>query len=167
MTREMTVSDSVVVNADPDTLYAAISDPTNMGDWSPENLGAVVTDPRDTAYVGMHFVGRNKRGGATWVTRCTVTVADPGKAFEFRVHAIGVKKPRLNAANATWRYDFESVDGGTKVTETWTDDRRKWPDVAALVFDKVVTRGRTFPQFQRRNIRKTLDNLQKAYATTS
>lgn len=164
MTRELTVSDSIVVNADPTTLYDAISDPTRMGSWSPENLGAVVEDPRQGAYVGMVFDGRNKRGRAQWVTRCTVTVADPGKAFEFRVHAIGVKSPSIKAANATWRYDFVSTPGGTTVTETWTDDRRKWPDPVAFVFDKIVTSGKTFPQFQRRNIARTLKNLQKHYA---
>lgn len=164
MTREFTVSDSVVVNATADELYDAISDPTRMGTWSPENLGAVVSDPRERAYVGMEFDGRNKRGRAKWVTRSTVTVAEPGKTFEFRVFAIGVKSPRLKGANATWRYDFEATPGGTKVTETWIDDRRKWPDAVALVFDKIVTSGKTFPQFQRRNIAKTLDNLQKHYA---
>ncbi|MBJ7353173.1 MAG: SRPBCC family protein, partial [Rhodococcus sp.] len=55
MSREFTVSDSVVVNADADTLYAAISDPTKMGQWSPEKTGATVHDPRESAYVGMVF----------------------------------------------------------------------------------------------------------------
>lgn len=164
MSRELTVSDSTVVNADPHTLYSAVSDPTRMGEWSPENRGAVVPEPRDGAYVGMTFDGRNKRGRAQWVTRCTVTAADPGRTFEFRVHVIGVKTPKIKGANATWRYDFEPVDGGTLVTETWTDDRTKWPDAAALLFDKIVTSGSTFPQFQRRNIRKTLENLKKHYA---
>lgn len=164
MSREFTVSDSVVVDADAATLYDSISDPTKMGSWSPENLGAVVREPREGAYVGMTFDGRNKRGRAQWITRSVVTVADPGKTFEFRVVAIGVKTPRIKGANATWRYDFEPTEGGTKVTETWTDDRRKWPDAAAFVFDKIVTSGKTFPQFQRRNIRKTLDNLRNHYA---
>ncbi|WP_338886124.1 SRPBCC family protein [Rhodococcus sovatensis] len=164
MNREFSVSDSVVVNADASVLYDAISDPTKMGSWSPENLGAVVLDPRGGAYVGMTFDGHNKRGRVRWITRSTVTVADPSKAFEFRVYAIGAKSPRFKGANATWRYDFEPVPGGTKVTETWTDDRRKWPDALTFVFDKIVTSGRTFPQFQRRNIAKTLANLQKHYA---
>lgn len=163
MTRETTVADSIVVDATPDELYDAISDPTRMGEWSPENRGAVVSEPRTGAYVGMVFEGRNKRGRARWVTRCTVTAADPGRAFEFRVHAIGIKTPRLKAANATWRYDFEAVPGGTKVTETWTDDR-PWPDALAFVFDKIATSGSTFPDFQRRNIARTLANLQKRYA---
>lgn len=164
MKRELVVSDSIVVNADADTLYDAISDPTEMGQWSPENCGATVRTPRESAYVGMVFDGINKRGRMTWTTRCTVTVADPGKAFEFRVHAIGKSAPKLKASIATWRYDFEPVTGGTRVTETWTDGRTKWPDAVALVFDKIVTSGNTFGHFQLRNIRKTLENLQKRYA---
>lgn len=166
MTREFTVSDSIVIDAGADVLYDAISDPRNMGTWSPENLGAVIHDARESAYVGMEFDGRNKRGRASWVTRSKVTIAERGETFEFRVFAIGVKSPRIKGANATWRYDFETVPEGTKVTETWTDDRRKWPDTAAFVFDKIVTSGKTFPEFQRRNIRKTLQNLQAHFART-
>ena len=70
----------------------------------------------------------------------------------------------MKRAIATWRYEFEHVSGGTKVTETWTDDRRNWPDALAFVFDKIVTGGSTFPEFQRRNIRRTLGNLQRRFA---
>ena len=46
--------------------------------------------------------------------------------------------------------------------ETWTDDRRGWPDFAADMFDKIATGGKTFADFQRGNIRKTLLNLKNA-----
>jgi len=42
MTRTMTVSNTVVIAADPTTAYAHVSDPTRMGQSSPENLGAGV-----------------------------------------------------------------------------------------------------------------------------
>lgn len=48
------------------------------------------------------------------------------------------------------------------MTETWTDDRRSWPDPLANAFDRVATRGHTFADFQRRNIRVTLRNLKAA-----
>lgn len=162
MARPMTVSGNIIVNAEAMTLYNQISDVTQMGGWSPENTGAVVADPRDGAYVGMKFDGSNVRGKAKWTTRCTVTAADPGKLFEFRVHTIGLKTPKIKGPIATWQYRFEPVDGGTRVTETWTDDRRKWPDLAAKVFDKIAT-GTTFAQFQRRNIGKTLTNLKAGF----
>lgn len=161
----MTVSDSVDISVEADALYSMISDPTRMGQWSPENRGASVLNPAEdgTAFVGMSFEGRNKRGRAAWVTRCTVTVADPGRRFAFTAHTIGVRAPRLRAANASWEYRFEPLSpGSTRVTETWHDDRASWPAPLVTVFDRIVTSGSTFPDFQRRNIRATLDALKQA-----
>lgn len=165
MNRQSTVSDSIVIDVDPQTAWAAVSDITQMGRWSPENLGGRVegaaTGPSEgRVAVGTSFVGDNRRGRAQWVTKCTVTAADPGERFAFRVHRIGVGTPRIRAAIATWEYRFEGVEGGTRVTETWTDDR-PWPDALATAFDKAVTGGRTFAQFQTRNIRRTLDRLKQ------
>ena len=165
MSRILTVSDTVDIDAAADELYTLISDPTRMPQWSPENRGATVLNPAEdgTAFVGMTFEGRNQRGRASWITRCTVTAADPGRRFAFTVHTIGVKKPRLRGANASWEYRFEpTTSGTTKVTETWNDDRTSWPDPLVAVFDRVVTSGKTFPEFQRANIRKTLDALKCA-----
>src|ERR1700742_2817493 len=164
MARILTVSDTVDIDMGADELYSLISDPTRMGDWSPENRGATVLNPAEdgTAFVGMTFEGRNKRGRAAWITQCTVTAADPGRRFAFRVHAIGVKRPRLRAANASWEYRFEpTAPGTTRVTETWSDDRKSWPGPLVAVFDRVVTSGKSFAEFQRINIRKTLDALKR------
>ncbi|MFE7461254.1 SRPBCC family protein [Streptomyces sp. NPDC057554] len=162
MPRTMSVADSIVIDAPPAQVYDRLSDPTAMGRWSPENRGATVRGERRDAYVGMVFEGRNKRGAMSWTTRCTVTAADPGERFAFRVHAIGLRRPRLPGPIATWEYRFEAVDGGTRVTETWTDDRRSWPDFLAGAFDRVATGGKTFAQFQRGNIRTTLKRLKAA-----
>ncbi|MEW1612548.1 MULTISPECIES: SRPBCC family protein [unclassified Streptomyces] len=162
MPRTMSVADSIVIDAPPSHVYEQLSDPTSMGRWSPENRGATVRGERRDAYVGMVFEGRNKRGAVSWTTRCTVTAADPGERFAFRVHAIGARRPRLPGPIATWEYRFEEVDGGTRVTETWTDDRRSWPDFLANGFDRVATGGKTFAQFQRGNIRTTLKRLKAA-----
>ena len=40
MGRDMQVSDSVVIDVDPVTLYEQVADPTQMPRWSPENTGA-------------------------------------------------------------------------------------------------------------------------------
>lgn len=155
----MQVHDSIVIAADPLTIYRQIADPSQMGRWSPENMGAVVPTPGEPAAVGTSFVGSNRRGRARWVTRCTVTASDPGRRFAFDVTEIGPKRPSLKAPIASWSYDFETVDGGTKVTETWTDNRTGWPDFAASIFDRIVTGGKLFCDFQRRNIAKTLARL--------
>lgn len=155
----MQVQDSIVISAEPQAIYEQVADPSQMGRWSPENRGAEVPTPGQPATVGTSFIGSNRRGRASWVTRCTVTSADPGVRFAFDVVQIGVKRPLMKGAIASWSYDFEAVEGGTRVTETWTDRRTRWPDVAAKVFDQIATGGHLFSDFQRRNIARTLARL--------
>ena len=159
MSRDMQVQDSVVIAAEAMELYRQIADPSQMGRWSPENTGAEVPHPGQQAEVGTVFIGSNQRGRARWVTRCRVTDADPGEKFAFEVVAIGPKRPIIKGSIATWSYTFERVDGGTRVTETWTDDRTRWPDLVAARFDKAATGGHLFADFQRRNIARTLTTL--------
>lgn len=161
MARVFSVSGSIAVGVPPEAAYRAVSRPADMGRWSPENLGTAEGTGALPAELGTTFVGRNKRGRFRWVTRCTVTAAEPGRRFAFRVHAIGFGRPRLPGPIATWEYRFEPADGGTLVTETWTDDRRAWPSFVAGVFDRFVTAGSTFADFQTRNIARTLKNLKR------
>ncbi|MET9695582.1 SRPBCC family protein [Streptomyces sp. NPDC006529] len=163
MPRTFSVSDSIRIGVSPATAYRQVSDPALMGSWSPENLGATLRgERREGAYAGMTFDGHNKRGPFRWTTRCTVTAAEPNRLFRFRVHAIGLRRPLLPGPIATWEYRFEAAGNETLVTETWTDDRRSWPDPVAHAFDRLATRGHTFADFQRRNIRTTLRNLKSA-----
>ncbi|GAB2922049.1 hypothetical protein GCM10027047_19220 [Rhodococcus aerolatus] len=157
MARPLVVRESVEVAADVGRVWAAVSDPTETHRWSPENVGATVTGPLE---VGATFEGRNRRFGVPWSTRCTVVAREEHRRFAFRVEAIGARTPRLRARIATWEYRLEPVPGGTRVTETWTDDRR-WPDAGAAVFDRLVTRGSTFAAHNRANIRATLAGLQR------
>ncbi|MFI1866008.1 SRPBCC family protein [Streptomyces jumonjinensis] len=167
MPRTLAVSDSIVIQAPPAAIYEQVSNPALMGRWSPENLGATVRDGARDAYVGMQFDGHNRRGALRWTTRCTVTAAIPGQRFAFRVHAIGRRRPVLRGRIATWEYRFDSIDGGTRVTETWRDDRRAWPDALTNAFDRLATRGQTFAEYQRGNIRRTLRNLKEAVESAS
>ncbi|MGO3325634.1 SRPBCC family protein [Gordonia sp. (in: high G+C Gram-positive bacteria)] len=163
MARMKEVSDDVLIAVDPSTAYEHVSDVTQMPRWSPENTGAVIDESpgaehADDAYVGMTFVGSNARGGVRWRTRCEVTAADRGRRFAFRVSEYGFRRPFLKVPIASWAYTFEPVAGGCRVTETWTDDRG-WPDVVAAIFDRIATRKPGFAEFQRDNIRRTLDGL--------
>lgn len=141
------------------TLYPQVADPSQMGRWSPENTGATVPHPGAPATLGMTFVGTNRSGRGRWVTSCNVTEAVPGERFAFDVTTIGPRKPLNRGGIGSWSYYFEPVEGGTLVTESWTDGRSAWPDVLAACFDRVVTVGHLFADFQRRNIARTLAAL--------
>lgn len=155
----MEVSDSIEIDADPMMIYRQLADPSRMGRWSPENLGTAAPSCGPLT-VGDEFVGRNRRGPGRWSTACTVIAAEPGERFAFRVHRIGLRRPLLRGAIATWSYTLEPVGAGRcRVTETWQDDRTGWSDAWAARFDRLVTRGSTFAQFQAGNIRRTLERL--------
>jgi uncharacterized protein YndB with AHSA1/START domain len=160
MGRDLQVSDSIVIDIDPTALYEQVADPTQMPRWSPENTGARTSAEARPLRVGEVFDGTNRRGRFRWVTQCVVTASEPGRRFAFDVRKIGPRTPIVRGQIASWDYTFEAVpDGGTLVTETWTDLRRGWPDWAAAIFDKGVTGGRLFSDFQRRNIKRTLAQM--------
>ncbi len=159
MGRDLQVSDSVVIHVDPSTIYDQVADPTQMPRWSPENTGATTSAVGRTLRTGEVFDGSNKRGRARWHTECVVTAAEPGRLFAFDVRKIGPARPIIPGRIASWSYALEPVEGGTRVTETWTDLRTGWPDRVAAVFDKIATGGRLFSDFQRGNIARTLAAL--------
>ncbi|MEI4271995.1 SRPBCC family protein [Klenkia sp. LSe6-5] len=166
MARRRTVSDSVLVAAPPAAVYAVVADPTRTPEYSPENRGAR-TGGAGPLPVGAVFTGDNERRGFRWVTECVVTAAEPGERFAFRVRAIGGARRRLRAGIASWEHRLEPAalpDGqvGTRVTQTWTDERRM-PDAVARVFDAVATRE-PFADFQRRNLATSLQRLQALLA---
>lgn len=155
--RTMEVSDHVVVAAEPADVWALVADPTRIPEWSPENTGADTPHPGPLD-VGERFVGHNTRGAVSWATGCVVTASEPGREFAFTVDRYGTTVLRVPTKVASWRFTFEEVEGGTRVTETWRDDR-PWPDVVAGVFDRAATGGTTFAEFQRGNIRRSLHRL--------
>jgi hypothetical protein len=110
----LNVSVSSVIAADPHTLYGLVADVTKMAELSPEVTKVCWTGATKAPEVGATFKGTNKLGFLSWSTTPTVTVAEPGRAFAFKVNG---------AAGPTWTYTFEPVDGGTKVTETVAQDR--------------------------------------------
>ena len=163
----MSVSGSITIEVSPEEAYDAVSDVRQMGRWSPENRGARIDGAFKAAYVGMRFVGDNKRGPATWQTGCIVTAADRGRRFAFDVNRYGKGRLMLPVSVASWSYDFRPVDGGTLVTEAWTDGRTLWPDVATRLFDPIATRRASFAEFQEGNIRRTLARLKKELESES
>lgn len=152
MTAEQTAPIQVQVSrtiaADPDTLYALVSDVTNMGRWSPETTGARWVKGATGPAVGARFRGSNKAGWRRWSTLCTVVTADPGRAFAFEV-ALGP------VPIARWSYRFEPEGEGTRVTEVWDDLRLQLFKKPSAVVMSVPDR----PAHNRAGMEATLEAL--------
>jgi len=107
------------IAADPQVVYARVTDVTAIGRWSPENTGGRWVGGGRPASVGARFVGTNRDGWRRWSTVCTVTAAEPGRRFAFSV-AFG------SVPISLWTYDFVAATGGVQVTESWEDRRPSW-----------------------------------------
>ena len=104
---------SVVIARPPDEVWAAISDVTRIGEWSPECVAARWVGGATGPAVGASFEGDNvaRVAGRTvkkWTTTSEVTVCEPGVAFGF-----------VAEGYTTWRYDLSAEGACTRVTETF------------------------------------------------
>lgn len=142
---------SETVAANPAALYDMVSDLTRMGNWSPENVGGKWVGGASGPAKGAKFRGNNKSGWRRWSTLAEVIEADPGSRFAFHVTVTGVPI-------ADWTYEFEAVDGGTKVTEKWQDCRPGWMDRASGLVMGVPDRA----VHNEANMKATLAALKKA-----
>ncbi len=145
------VSESVVVPVPAEDAYAAVADLRRMGEWSPECFRVWLRgEPRP----GTKFVGFNRRGPLVWFTNGQIAVADPGVEFAFDVFSFGMSVAR-------WSYRFAPVDGGTEITEEWTDHRQtRTLKVIGRLFTGVAADKR--PEINREGMRATLERLRTA-----
>jgi hypothetical protein len=132
-------SDSIDVSVAPDQLYAMVSDPTRMGEWSPV-CKACWWDEGDGPSVGAWFTGRNETPERTWESRCQVVAAEPGREFAWEVNNGWVR----------WGFTLEPRDGGSRLTESWAflpaglaGFRERWGDKAEAAIEARVEAAHT------------------------
>ena len=106
---DLTYSDSIVVDTDTETLYALVSDVTNMGRWSPQCKDCWWEDEDAGPVAGAWFKGRNEAGDRIWETRSQVVVAEPGREFVWEVNGGWVR----------WGFTLDPVEDGTRLTQSW------------------------------------------------
>jgi carbon monoxide dehydrogenase subunit G len=143
-------SDSCPVHiaATPEQVYALISDMPRMGEWSPECRQVEWADGSTIATVGARFVGHNRSGPGgllRWSTRGRVLTADPGLEFAFVTEGSGGRE------STVWRYRFERVDGGTRVTESY---EVRWIPMWLRIIDVPTNRDRQLREAMAHTLRQ-------------
>jgi hypothetical protein len=144
------VGAEVTINADPDAVYALITDLPSLASLGDE-IATMEWRKGTSAQPGAVFKGHNRNGDKRWTTTCKVTEAEPGRVFAFDVrHTV--------LPIAHWRYDIEPVEGGgCRVTERTWDRRPAW-------FRKPATRSTGVKDRAAANaahIKVTLDRLKE------
>ena len=108
----MSGHDEIWIAADAEAVYAAVTDLSRMGEWSPENIGGEWIGSPPRAAVGATFRGRNRNPRGEWETVLTVIEADAPRRFSFCVAPPG-------EVGTVWGYTFDVERSGTLVTESF------------------------------------------------
>ncbi len=150
-----TGSASVVIDRDPATVFALISDVTRTGEWSPECVGGRWVGDATGPAVGAKFEGDNVLviAGMTlkrWTTTSQVTACVPGELFAF-----------IAEEYTTWRYELESVGDGTRVTESF--DFTTASAIQRFLYESIARR----PASLVKGMQKTLDRMKSHLEATS
>lgn len=101
------------IDAPPEKVYDLVADVTRTPEFSPEVRRCTWLDGATGPAVGARFEVVNKAGrGPAWKNRPLVIVADRGREFAF-------SRTEKAAGTLVWRYRFEPVGDGTRVTESY------------------------------------------------
>ena len=149
-------SASTEIAAPPEAVWTLVSDLPRMGEWSPEcervEWEGGATGPAE----GAKFVGHNRTGPRKlirWSRHGRVLAADPGREFAFVTE-------EGDRDSTVWRYRFEPVDGGTRVTESY---EIRWIPKWARILDVPTNRHRELLE----GMRHTLEQLKKFAETAN
>jgi len=154
MTEQVDVTREIAAPAEQ--VWAMVADVTRMGEWSPENEGAKWLRGATGATPGATFSGANRNGKKKWKTAGTIVDAEPSRLLTFRIKAAGFKV-------AEWRYVFETIATGCRVTETWIDQRGK----IAKALGKPVSGVADRAAHNQVMMEQTLERLKAAAESTS
>ena len=144
-----TVQAEVSIDAEPQAVYHLITDLATLASLA-EETQAMKWRKGDAVRPGAVFKGQNRNGLFRWSTTCTVTDAEPGRAFAFDVRYIGVPVAR-------WRYDIAADGGGCRVTERTWDRRPGWFAKTAWIGTGVRDRDGAHAE----HIKQTLQRLKE------
>ncbi|KAK1179014.1 SRPBCC family protein [Streptomyces sp. NBS 14/10] len=94
----------LLVDLTVDELWAAITDLSRLGEWSPECTYAAWLDGWTAPEVGARYEARNRfPNGLVTQVLCVVNAADPPYAFGWDVYG---GAPETHEPFATWRYNL-------------------------------------------------------------
>lgn len=106
----------IEIAAAPEQVYAMVADLTRMPEWSAEQERLEWLNGSTGPAVGARFLGHNWTGPRRmirWKRKGRVLIAEEGREFAFVTEEGGRE-------GVVWRYRFEPVAEGTRVTESYT-----------------------------------------------
>ncbi len=104
---------AVDLAATPAQVWAVLSDPTRVGEWSHECHSVSWVDGHSQAVVGARFRGNNRAGALRWSRTCTIIELEPERLLVYRTSG-GVPPD-----STEWRFRLEPLAGGSRITQSY------------------------------------------------
>lgn len=143
----------------PDVVWAALSDITQLGEWSTECYRCE-WDSDQPPGVGSTFTGYNRLGDKEWSNEATVVEWVPGRRLVWEVRMVGRSRELFgDKPFSRWGFSIEPMDAGARVTQTTEDLRTEEIKQRSLAFLPEI------PDRRQRNLETmaaTLDALAQA-----
>lgn len=114
MTTDLEVSRDIA--ASPADVFAAITDITRMGEWSPECVRAEWNEGFSAAAVDAMFTGHNRNGDKEWSVEAKIVEFVDNERFFFDCIV-------RDFVFSKWGYSIEATDTGCRITEHSQDLR--------------------------------------------
>ncbi len=114
MTPDIEVSRDVA--APPAVIFAAITDITRMGEWSPECVSAEWNEGFSAPALGAMFTGHNRNGDKEWSVEAKIVDLVDNQRFFFDCIV-------RDFVFSKWGYTIEATNSGCRITE-YTQDLR-------------------------------------------
>ncbi len=121
------------IAASPSAVYAALTDITRMGEWSPETYRAEWNEGYDAPAVGAEYTGHNRHGDKEWSIVAEIVELVPNERFFFNCKV-------RDFVYSKWGYAIEETDNGCRVTEYNQDLRPEQAKVASATISGVEDR---------------------------
>ncbi|MFC4225057.1 SRPBCC family protein [Lysinibacter cavernae] len=139
------VARTAVIACEPHELFELLVDPhRHLEIDGSGSVGTAVSGPNRLS-VGDTFSVEMKQAGVPYKITSTATTITPDRVVEWQ-----------HPGGHHWRWEFEPVDGGTRVTEIFDYRDAKAPWFLTLLLQ---------PRMNAKGIESTLDGLQKRFAS--
>jgi len=104
---------AVEVPAPVEAVWDVVRDPTRVGEWSDECIGAEYLDGATTAAVGTRFRGRNRQGLVRWGRVCELLEIEP------HVLVWRTVPTAFTPDSSEWRIRLEPTEDGTRIEQRY------------------------------------------------
>ena len=157
--RAQTDTVGIEIAASPETVYALVSDITQMGRWSPECRECRWIDGATGPTPGARFKAVNRaEKGPSWSNKPQVVVADPGHEFAFSRKGPGI-------GEVIWRYRMTASSTGTRLEESY--EVVKPPAKAVMWLTEKLTRIDDRTADLNGSMNATLERIRQAAETST